>query len=90
MSEAMVYPAKSTAPLANPDMPEEIKADYNEARDILQRSPRGAAALLRLAIQKLCIHVGESGKNPNDDIASLVKRSATAGAKGARRGSRHW
>lgn len=74
MNGAMVYPVQSTAPLPNPDLPPEIATDYNEAREILQRSPRGAAALLRLAIQKLCIHVGEAGKNLNNDIAQLVKK----------------
>jgi len=71
---ALVYPPTSTAPLPNSDLPAAIATDYNEARDILQRSPRGAAALLRLAIQKLCIHVGESGDNLNADIAALVKK----------------
>jgi Domain of unknown function (DUF4145) len=72
--DKMLYPAISTAPTAPIDLPEDIKGDYEEARTIVELSPRGASALLRLAIQKLCKHLGEPGKNINDDIASLVKK----------------
>ncbi len=68
----MVFPLYSTAEPPVEDMPEDVKADFEEARLITNQSPRGAAALLRLAIQKLCKHLGQPGKNINDDIAALV------------------
>lgn len=69
----LVYPHSSNVEPANPDMPEEVLRDYNEASAILDISPRGAAALARLAIQKLCMHLGQPGKRLDDDIAALVK-----------------
>ncbi|EKE05586.1 MAG: hypothetical protein ACD_19C00201G0002 [uncultured bacterium] len=70
----MVFPDTGGAPMSNNDLPEELKLDYEEARTILNKSPRGAAALLRLCIQKLCKHLGEYGKDINKDIGNLVKK----------------
>jgi hypothetical protein len=69
---AMIYPIHAVGEQPNTDLPEDIRADFEEARLIANFSPRGAAALLRLAIQKLCAHLGQSGKNINSDIAALV------------------
>jgi len=70
----MVYPRTSVVLLASEDMPLEVKKYYDEARAIFYQSPRGAAALLRLAIQKLTIELGEDGANLNEAIGNLVKK----------------
>lgn len=49
----MIFPHQSTAPMPSEDMPMSVKADYMEARSIVDDSPRAATALLRLAIEKL-------------------------------------
>jgi hypothetical protein len=69
----LVHPNRGGAPTPNPEMPSEVRVDYEEAARVLAASPRSAAALLRLAIQRLCIHLGGKGKNINEDVAELVK-----------------
>ena len=73
-AEVILYPVGGfTISKPHPDMPEEIAKDYEEARLVFSFSPKSSAALLRLVVQKLCKHLGEKGKNINDDIKSLVK-----------------
>jgi hypothetical protein len=70
----MLYPDVGLAPQPNPDIPKVVKEIYLEAASISTKSPRGAAALLRLAIQLLCKELGGKGENVNADIAKLVKQ----------------
>lgn len=70
----LAFPAQRVGVLPNSDLPDELVADFEEARAIVGNSPRGAAALMRLVIQKLCAHLGERGKNIDDDIAHLVSK----------------
>lgn len=62
----MVYPDTVIAPIPSDDIPEDIKKDYLEAASICQKSPRGAAALLRLATEKMFIEL-EKEHNAVDD-----------------------
>lgn len=70
----LIYPDSSNLPPPNEDLLLDIKKDYNEAASIIEKSPKAAAALIRLAIQKLCKQLGESGADLNDDIGRLVKK----------------
>jgi len=74
IEEKMIWPAASSVPMPSENMPEDVKADYSEARSIINNSPRSACALLRLAIQKLMLALDEKGKDLNDDIKDLVKK----------------
>lgn len=69
----LVYPRQMNVAPPNADMNDSIKELYIEASKIVTDSPKGAAALLRLALQLLLIQLGQPGKNINSDIQQLVK-----------------
>lgn len=70
----LIFPDSPSIIPPNEDLEESIKKDYIEASQIIEKSPKSAAALMRLAIQKLCKHLGENGENINEDIGNLVKK----------------
>ena len=72
LGEKIIYPTKGEFPLANSDLPDDVKEIYAEAGTIAQQSPRAACALLRLAVQMLLEHLGEKG-SINTGIGNLVK-----------------
>ncbi len=61
-------------PRPHVDMPQSVRTDYEEAMGVFPYSSRSAAALLRLALQKLCGELGEKGKDLNEDIGGLVAK----------------
>jgi hypothetical protein len=72
--EEIVYPNTKVNITPNNDLPEHIQQLFEEAREIVGASPKGAAALLRLCVQHLCKELGETGKQIDKDIASLVSK----------------
>ncbi len=74
IKDQMYYPDTGTSPFPNIELPGAVLSLYNEAASIASKSPRGAAALLRLAVQVLCKELGEKGTNINDDIKNLVAK----------------
>lgn len=74
LHDRLIYPAARAGIEPNEDLEADIQRDFEEARSIIDQSPRGSAALLRLALQKLCKQLGESGNNIDRDISSLVSK----------------
>ena len=72
--DRLVFPPQRNGPEPNSDLPPDITADYHEAQSILNLSPRGAAALLRLCVEKLVNHLKAKGSSLDEKIADLVKK----------------
>lgn len=59
----------------HPQMPDSLKATYNEATSIAHLSPRAATALLRQTLEGLLeMKLGREKVRPNDAIKELVRQ----------------
>ncbi|WP_047243708.1 DUF4145 domain-containing protein [Chromobacterium subtsugae] len=74
----MIFPPVSSIPMPPEDLPDHCRADYMEARAIAAQSPRAAAALLRLLVEKLAQQFGEPGNTIDKNIGLMVQRGLPA------------
>jgi hypothetical protein len=74
LNDKIIYPTPSIAPWPIEDMPLNVKEDFLEARSIINTSPKAASAVLRLCLQKLMCYLGETGRNMELAVSSLIKR----------------
>ncbi len=72
----LIWPLNTGIEAPIDDMPEDIKKLYNEASSILELSPKGSCAILRLALQKLCNRLAnqEETKKIDGAIKILVEK----------------
>ena len=73
--DKLIWPLNSSIPSANSEMPDDVKKLYDEAKNIIELSPKGSCAILRLALQKLCNQLANKKETTKIDvaIAELVK-----------------
>lgn len=81
----LVYPNATTVGSPNFDMPGDIQALYNEARSIANLSSKSAAALLRLALEKLLIHVGAKIGSIDVMIQDLISKEVISASGSVRK-----
>lgn len=73
-------PDTGNAPQPNNDMSGDVKKIYGEAAQILSKSPRATAGLLRLALEELCSkQLKCKGKNMQEYIDFLIKEKGLSG-----------
>ena len=73
----MIYPLISSAPKPENNMPVPVRELYEEASLVSIHSSRAAAALLRVALEKLTEHLGETDPNLNTRIGNLRKKGVS-------------
>jgi Domain of unknown function (DUF4145) len=76
--DQLVWPRREAFPEPQLHAPPNLRRESEEASQTLEATPRGAAALLRIAIAKLCKELGVSGESPNDGITLFVREDVDA------------
>lgn len=75
LGSRLLLPPNSNAEPAHDDMPASVKVIYAEAAEIVDASPRGAAALLRVAVEELTHELGcDPRRRITDKIGELVTK----------------
>jgi hypothetical protein len=82
---SMIHPNELNVEPPNNDMPEDIQSLYNEARSIVNLSAKSAAALLRLGLEKLLIHLGAKKGKIDVMIQDLVDRDIISASGSVRK-----
>lgn len=76
----LVIPLVTAVQPCHEDAPDDVRALYEEAASICRASARGAAALLRVALELLTHHLGASPRDKlNDKIGTLVSSGLPEG-----------
>jgi len=77
-NDRMIFPLEYELPQPIEGMPDDVKEIYEEAANVFKHSPRAAAALVRVGVEKLIPQLPGFTINPkhsiNDMIGSLVQQ----------------
>lgn len=74
VNEELTHPRTRLGASPNPDMPDDVRAVYDEARDVASISRKSAAGLLRLALQMLIDELEPGPGKINTKIGTLVEK----------------
>ena len=78
--EKLIFPVKKLGEPPSEDMPKDVKEIYEEARGVVAESPRAAAALLRVALERLCTRLGENEGTLYQRIVNLKSKGLSESA----------
>jgi len=77
LKDALIYPEHEYVIEPNADLTDDALSYFKEASAVFKQSPRASAALLRLAVEKLCLELGKSG-DINEMIGAMVTDGLSA------------